>query len=205
MSKIIGKRSAWFQKRFNMSKAREIAPGCDQGKSVMYQLIMVRHAIAMDRDEAQAAGIDDEQRPLTDKGRQKMQKIAQGLVALLDRCAVIYSSPLLRAQQTAGVVAGHFSRAPVVPCPALSPGVEPGQLLHWLQARSGQTPAIVVGHEPDLSQWAGWALTGQAGGFVRFKKGGACMLEFSHKLEPGCARLRWLCTPKQLMAMGELQ
>ena len=55
----------------------------------MYQLVMVRHAIALDRDEAQAAGIGDDQRALTDKGREKMREVARGLAVLLDRCAVI--------------------------------------------------------------------------------------------------------------------
>ena len=180
----------------------------------MYQLVMVRHAIAMDRDEAQAAGVEDHQRPLTEKGRDNMRKIAQGLAVLIDRCVVIYASPLLRAQQTAGLVAAYFARVPVVECPALSPGVEPGQLLSWLlcllaynYSVTGNWPMAitVVGHEPDFGQWASWALTGHADGFIRFKKGGACMLEFSRKLEPGCAQLRWLCTPKQLIAMGKPQ
>ena len=169
----------------------------------MYQLVMVRHAIALDRDEAQAAGIGDDQRALTDKGREKMREVARGLAVLLDRCAVICTSPLLRARQTAELVAGQFARAPVVECPALSPGVAPEQLLNWLQHRSAQTPTVVVGHEPDLGRWSSWALTGQAGGFMPFKKGGACLLEFSGRLRPEQAQLRWLCTPRQLAAMGK--
>ena len=169
----------------------------------MYQLVMVRHAIALDRDEARAVGIGDDQRALTDKGREKMRKVARGLAMLLDRCAVVCTSPLLRARQTAELVAGQFARVPVVECAVLRPGVEPGQLLDWLRQRSARTPMIVVGHEPDLGRWSSWALTGQAGGFMPFKKGGACLLEFSGQLRPGQAQLRWLCTPRQLIAMGK--
>lgn len=168
----------------------------------MYQIVMVRHAIALHRDDAFARGISDEQRPLTDTGRKKMHRIARGLALLVGQCGVIATSPLLRARQTAELVAECFAGVPVVACPALAPGAAPAQLLEWLRRHGTQTPAMVVGHEPDLGRWAAWALTGRDHEFMAFKKGGACVLEFTPRLDAGQARLSWLCTPKQLIAIG---
>ena len=69
-------------------------------------LYIVRHAIA------EAAGNsdyeDDSQRPLTQKGRKKMRKIARGLKELEKQLDLILTSPYLRATQTTEVLAKAF-------------------------------------------------------------------------------------------------
>jgi phosphohistidine phosphatase len=57
---------------------------------------------------------------------------------------------------------------------------------------------VLVGHEPDLSQWAGWALTGRSQSLLALKKAGACLLEFEGRPEARKGRLLWLLTAGQL-------
>jgi phosphohistidine phosphatase len=58
--------------------------------------------------------------------------------------------------------------------------------------------AAVVGHEPHLSHFVCWLLTGRNGQFVELKKGGACLLELEQERAAAKAKLLWFLTPKQL-------
>jgi phosphohistidine phosphatase SixA len=66
------------------------------------KLYLVRHAIAEDRTPDHE---DDSMRPLTDKGRDKMRRIASGLKSLGVTPDLIVSSPYVRASQTASILA----------------------------------------------------------------------------------------------------
>ena len=68
-------------------------------------VLVIRHAIAEDRDVFARTEKDDDERPLTDEGRKKMARGAQGLHTLVPKLDLIASSPLVRAQQTAAIVA----------------------------------------------------------------------------------------------------
>lgn len=74
-------------------------------------LILVRHAHALSRYEA--AVPTDSARPLSEQGRQKALQNAQLLAARAQRPQRILTSPLLRAVQTAQILADTL-RAPVV-------------------------------------------------------------------------------------------
>lgn len=164
----------------------------------MGQIVVIRHAPAEEREHAHRQGRPDAERALTDEGRAKMQEVAAGLrhgVAHLD---VIASSPLRRARETAEIVAQHFAPLRPVECEALVPEAHPEELLDWLRMQQKGCIAV-VGHEPDLSVWVSWALTGDAIPLLHLKKGGACLLEFpGGKWRAGGAILQWAMTPNQL-------
>src|SRR5215469_14985125 len=85
-----------------------------------FELYLIRHGVAEERGEAWT---DDGQRPLTDDGKSKLRKVARGLVRLGASFDVILTSPLVRARQTAEIVAAAFDhRAPIVNVDALAPG-----------------------------------------------------------------------------------
>src|SRR5688572_31331958 len=69
------------------------------------QLLVIRHAIAMDREEYARTGRPDSDRPLTDTGRRRMRKNARGLQRVAPHPDLIATSPWLRAAYTARVVA----------------------------------------------------------------------------------------------------
>lgn len=89
-----------------------------------YELCIMRHGIAVSRG---ATGIgDDAKRPLTPEGKRKVQEISEGLLGLGIAIDWIVSSPLVRAAETAGIVAD--SRAGNVAmdfCDALRPAARP--------------------------------------------------------------------------------
>ena len=73
------------------------------------QVLVVRHAIAEQREEFAPTGKDDSQRPLTHDGRRKMRRGAVGLRAVVPAIDVLATSPLLRAVQTAEILAAVYN------------------------------------------------------------------------------------------------
>lgn len=166
------------------------------------QLLLLRHALAEEREEFALTGADDELRPLTRKGRKQMRLGARGLHVLVPRLDVIASSPLLRAQQTAEIVAREYG-SKVVELPQLGPGQQPASVLHWLQSQGDAEVVALVGHEPDLGLLAAWLLTGSKRGFLPLKKGGACLIEMNGGLKQGNGVLQWSLPPKQMRALRD--
>lgn len=166
-------------------------------------IIVVRHGIALDRDAAARMGLSDAERPLTDKGRRRTRSVAAGLRAVLDgdRVDAVLASTLLRAGQTAEILASHLDNPPIVETEVLAPGTAMADIDDWLRARRAQERLLLVGHEPALSTWVSWSLTRKRDRILFFKKAGACLLEFPGPAEGGTGTLRWLLTAGQLRAM----
>ena len=166
----------------------------------MKRVFVIRHAEAEEPVEAAKARRNDAQRQLTDAGRHDMRKGARGLTSLTDEIALILSSPLVRALETAEILHGAFPRAGLRREKLLSPGFDPEELL---EAIAGETGSIaIVGHEPDLSQWVGYMTTGSPRSLVRMKKGSACRLDLAPGTAAGEAQLAWLLTLKQLSKLA---
>ncbi len=159
-------------------------------------LFLIRHAIAQDRSDF--SGQDDALRPLTAEGRAKMERVARGLRALVPDLEVLATSPLVRAVETAEIVAGAYEGMEYEVIPALTPDATPEAALVWLRSRRGRDTVAAVGHEPSLSRLASWLLTGEARSLLALKKGGACALEFEGAPAAAAATLRWLLEPGHL-------
>ena len=172
-------------------------------------LLVIRHAIAEDKEAFAASGRSDDQRPLTREGRSKMRRAAEGLWQVCPRVAVLASSPLVRARETAEIVAPVFGIADVEIVEALRPDRPFEELTAWLRRRvppngdDEDTTVAVVGHEPHLSEFVSWLMTSRTGSCIELKKGGACLLRFSGVPSAGEAILRWSLTPSQLRALGD--
>lgn len=160
------------------------------------QVVVVRHAIA---EEAQAAQ-PDALRPLSAKGREKMAKGARGLKNIFPDANVIAHSPLLRARQTAEILASCYPDAALQEAEVLAPGKGAVAINQWLQHQP-VSRLILVGHEPDLSRWLCAVLSGRRNAFVELGKGSACLVEMPP--QKGNARLEWLLTPRLLRSMQE--
>jgi len=112
-----------------------------------YELCIMRHGAAAQPSEV---GYNDAKRPLTESGKRKMQEIAEGLRQVGFTPDYIVSSPLVRALETAKIVASvgeHGARLEI--SETLSPGASPESLLALLAKRTNPWRALVVGHEPD--------------------------------------------------------
>jgi phosphohistidine phosphatase len=162
------------------------------------KLLVIRHGVAEDRDEFARTGKADSERPLTKDGRKKMRKNAQGLRQIVEGIDLLATSPLVRAQETAEIVADVFSDTPIETSDSLEPEREPAELISWLLTQVGSGTVSVVGHDPHLGKLVSFALAGHTDSFVELKKGGACLLEFENEPAASRARLLWLLTPAQL-------
>jgi phosphohistidine phosphatase len=160
-------------------------------------LLVIRHAIAGDREEWARTGRPDNERPITDEGRTAMQENARALRALVPKLEVLATSPYVRAVETAEVVREAFGEIEVVHATSLAHGGAPEAVSAWLAGRS-EARIGIVGHEPDLGQLASWFLSGTVNGGLSLKKGGACLLRFHSRPAQGAAELKWLLPPKIL-------
>lgn len=167
------------------------------------QLLVIRHAIAEDRDRFARTGKDDGLRPLTERGRRRMRVGVRGLRRVSGHLDLLATSPLTRATQTAEIVAAAYSGVKTVEVPQLLPDASVHALLKWLQERKRTSRVAVVGHEPQLSIFVSWLMTGLQESFIRLKKGGACFLEFEDAVRAGRARLVWSLSPAQLRMIAE--
>jgi phosphohistidine phosphatase len=165
----------------------------------MIELLVVRHAIAEDREEFAATGQSDDLRPLTKRGRGRMEDAARGLASLTERPDVIATSPYTRAAETATIVAQAFGGADPVPVDLLTPDGSFEALASWLRDKVGGADAkvAIVGHEPHLSGFVSYLL-GARGNVVDLKKGAACLLRVDPSVKPGSAVLVWALAPGQL-------
>jgi phosphohistidine phosphatase len=104
------------------------------------RLIVVRHAHA-------DPGDPDELRPLSARGRDQAQALAEKLAADLEPVLVL-SSPLLRARETADPIA-RATGAELRVDERLSPGADVEDVLAAAAGADG--PVVAVGHQPDCS------------------------------------------------------
>lgn len=165
-----------------------------------YQLYVMRHGIAVARGDPNFA--DDGQRPLTPEGKKKLKAIAQGLFRLGLCLDSIISSPLVRASETASIVAEVL--APGVKVESsdfLRPGGSLQALLTSLAKRADHRSVLVIGHEPDLSDGVA-KLIGNARANFRFKKGGCCRIDFDKFPPRPPGKLIWWLTPRVMRKIG---
>jgi phosphohistidine phosphatase len=162
--------------------------------------ILLRHGIAVERDEWKGA---DGDRPLTEKGKQRVREVAAGLSRLDVQPTLVWSSPLIRALETAKIVQRSLQvRAAVEVVEALVPDAPPDRLLSILHDLPPESCVLCVGHEPHLGLAAAVLLTGKPSQAFPFKKAGACLIELSVPVKPGRGVLRWWLPPGQLRSRG---
>jgi phosphohistidine phosphatase len=161
------------------------------------EIYILRHGIAVDRG---TRGYEkDADRPLTKDGEDKMHQIAGAMLGMGLEFDLILSSPLVRAYQTAKIVAEELGEEVTI-TEHLSPGANALKLIAEINGKKAQQ-VLLVGHEPDLSQLISVFMTGGSDAAVELKKGGLCKLT-CEKLSFGrCATLNWLLIPKHLRSM----
>ncbi|HET8627975.1 MAG TPA: phosphohistidine phosphatase SixA [Thermomicrobiales bacterium] len=164
------------------------------------ELYLLRHG------EAVARGPDgtDESRPLIDAGRAETRQAAGAHARLGVELDLILTSPLVRAQQTASLVAEALrtSRGPEV-CMALGPGGRPEDVLAALLAAGPVGRALLVGHMPGLGRLAGWLAWGRDDLAIPLRTAGLCRVDLPPRPAPGAGDLRWLLPPRVLRELAD--
>jgi phosphohistidine phosphatase len=151
------------------------------------KLYLVRHAEAIER----SGTTPDASRYLTTKGRLAFRKIARRVRRAGIAPDVIFTSPLLRAVQTAEILAERLKHeGPVVVAKELSPGFDLPALRSLLAEAGNPREAAFVGHEPDLGTLAAMLLD-VPGGFP-LRKGAVLALEADGSVRKGSAKFLWM-------------
>lgn len=166
------------------------------------KLLLIRHAIAEESEDFAKTGKDDRLRPLTDEGRKKMKQAAKGLREIAPQIDLLATSPLTRAAQTGAILDSVYGGLKEVEIEELAPEATPNDFLRWLRKQEAECIAA-VGHEPSISLILSWFLTGTERRVHSFRKGGACLLEFTGEVGAGTATLLWALTPAQLRDLSD--
>lgn len=164
-------------------------------------LYLVRHGIA----EAVSPDGDDASRHLTPRGRVRMQRAAAGLRRLGVRPAVVLTSPLPRAAESAAILVSVLAgRAfPAREVAALAPETPPLDTLRALRLFARHHEVMAVGHQPNLGRLLALLLTGSPEGVVvELKKGACAALELPSFVPGGGVVLRWLAPPRVLRRLA---
>ena len=159
----------------------------------MMRLYFFRHAIAEDG----GADLPDFERKLTDKGIAKTRRAADVMKALGIQPTHLYCSPLVRARQTADILAEALDVAVEIR-DEVSPGFNLAAVTQLTHELEQDAQVLFVGHEPDFSSTIS-ALTG--GGWVVMKKGGLARVDITGN-EPLRGELVWLIAPKVFQSLA---
>ncbi|HKT38507.1 MAG TPA: phosphohistidine phosphatase SixA [Ktedonobacterales bacterium] len=171
------------------------------------RLYLMRHGLAGNRDTWTG---NDSLRPLTEKGERRTREAAAGLKLLAPAIDTLVTSPLVRARQTAEIVADAL-HLPLAEQEALSPGFGLAQLAGLLTIYTEARGLMLFGHDPDFSALIGRLIVSRGEAQVVMKKGACCALDLPDETpDPdlasrqlaGSATLLWLMTAKQLALMA---
>jgi phosphohistidine phosphatase len=162
-------------------------------------LLIVRHAIAFERNRQMWS--DDGGRPLSPLGIRRARKAAAGLKRLVPAPELVWTSPLLRAKQTAQVLTELADWPEAIECPELSPGEPPQSLLRRLSG-CRRSRVAVVGHQPSLGNLLTACLLEETSPLaIEMKKNAVACVSFKGVPRAGRGILEWLASPRMLRSV----
>ena len=165
------------------------------------QLYIVRHGIAIDREDPKSPA--DPERYLTEEGLEKTKQVAKGVAALGVTADLLLTSPYVRANQTAEIFAHalDYPRQKIRRTDLLLPGGEPSLLFRELAKDKQSSAVFLFGHAPQLDDLISTAL-GTKHHITSLKKAGVALIELK-RVSPPSGQLIWLGTPKMLRKAGK--
>ena len=152
------------------------------------QLWLLRHGEAEPHDAD-----PDDLRELTPRGRDQSRSAGRALKALGVEIHLCFTSPKVRARDTALIACAELGVEPVDE-QSLAEGFDGRAALELMAAAGPDQRVLVVGHEPDFSQVV-YDLTG---GRIDFKKGGIAAV----RLSGSRGELIVLVRPRELDRIG---
>lgn len=161
----------------------------------MTKLYIIRHGDALPLGgEARR----DADRPLTSRGENDIRRGGKLLARLDKDLRRVYSSPLLRARQTAELIGAAVGGTPDVRTTEnLAPGFRPALLMEELRGAGNAKSIAVVGHQPDLSIFLAYLIECEAASALALPPGTIVCVGLSAGPAPD-PTLQWLLTPELL-------
>jgi phosphohistidine phosphatase len=162
-------------------------------------IYFLRHASA---GQSNKNNSQDAKRPLDKEGMEQCRYVGRVLAALNVQVDAMISSPLKRASQTASLVANEIGHDDKIELhPALQPEASFESFRELLQDHAKQDAIMVVGHNPNLSQFISLLISDGANeNAVDLKKGAVAKVETTGR-KP--AVLNWCLVPKLVRAVYE--
>ena len=161
-------------------------------------VVFLRHGPAV---PSGTSGVAEEDRPLTEEGRQKTKRAARGIARLDIGIDEILTSPLPRARETAEILADALHLGAPRVSDLLLPDVPARRLLEALGERKAETPAL-VGHEPSLSRAAAYLIGAEGKDALELKKSGLAVVALRSLSPRPEGLLKLLLTPAALRALA---
>jgi len=152
------------------------------------QLWLLRHGEAVPHDSK-----PDADRELTARGERQSLAAGAGLARLGVEFEACYTSPKVRAVQTARLACQALNIEPEV-AESLADGFDRDDALELLMAHGDDARVLVVGHEPSFSQ----VVHDLTGGRIDFKKGGVAAV----RVERASGELLALLRPRELESLA---
>ena len=149
-------------------------------------IYLMRHGFA----ERPVPGQEDATRCLTEQGRSDVARVAQALAEGQPGLEYLFSSPFLRARQTAELVASAVGM-PVDVDPRLAPGCTLDGIEELHTEYGAPVRFMTVGHQPDV----GYLIEALTGRSISVREGSLIVVEAS-ALKRDCGTLREVFAPE---------
>ncbi len=157
----------------------------------------LRHASA---GQSKSDPQKDEKRALDNDGIQQCGYVGRALAAMETHVDLIVSSPLKRASQTASLVANELGyEGRIEMSNALRPGAGYADFTALLDKHADLEALMLVGHNPNLSEFLGRTIGGGSRAGIDLKKGAVARVEVDRRR----GALDWCLTPKVVRALHE--
>jgi phosphohistidine phosphatase len=161
------------------------------------KLYFLRHATAADY------AASDAERPLTKEGEKEAALASTALHELDAQPAHVFTSPLLRAQQTARIAAQAMGfNGDVELLEELQNGADTKDLMRALKPHIADGDVLLVGHMPSISEHIAALIGANDDEGLALSKGAVACVKFQDFVI-GTGRLRWLMGQKQLRAVAK--
>jgi phosphohistidine phosphatase len=161
-------------------------------------IYFLRHASAGERISNPKK---DEKRALDPAGIQQCGYVGRALNAMNVQVSMIISSPLKRATQTASLVGNELGyEGKLVLDDALRPNASFGDFRRMVDRYARLEAIMVVGHNPNLSEFVGRAISENGcEASIEMKKAGVAKIE----TQRNSAELQWCLPPKVIRTLHE--
>ena len=164
---------------------------------------LLRHGIAAPL--AEENDFRDEKRRLTPEGELKLRRAGQGLKLLQVSFDLIASSTLIRARETAEIIAEVLKHKPPIDIwEELEPEGTAESVCSRLHAHFEKRSLLLVGHQPSIGILASFLLTGNSNRSLPFKKGSIYSLELTELPPLSVCNLNWVLSSRMLRQIASL-
>jgi phosphohistidine phosphatase len=168
----------------------------DVPKGEWVQIYIVRHGDAINRDDPRVTS--DEMRELTSEGRDEVELMSLLLARLDVKPDLILTSPLIRARQTAEIIASvtGAQSAPSV-SDELAPGGSLAAVLNDILSHGRPKQTVLTGHMPGVGAMAAYLIWREPHMALPFRTGEICRVDLPDDSPvAGYGDLRWAIPPR---------